>query len=136
MVTRIAHICIGALDLEQTRKFYCDGLGVKVKFTFRKAGEIAGYYLDAGNGSFIEMFTQSAQEAGGRQPIRHVCLEVDDIVATAAQLKKTGIRVSDRTMGCDNSWQAWADDPNGVRIELHEYTKDSSQHTGRDCEIT
>ena len=30
-------------------------------------------------------------------------------------------------MGGDNSWQAWTCDPDGNRIELHQYTPESKQ---------
>jgi hypothetical protein len=36
-------------------------------------------------------------------------------------------------MGHDQSWQAWLADPNGITIELHEYTDKSSQVLGSDC---
>lgn len=36
-------------------------------------------------------------------------------------------------MGADHAYQAWLTDPDGVRIELHEYTPDCCQKTGRTC---
>jgi len=31
------------------------------------------------------------------------------------------------TLGSDNSYQCWLDDPDGNRIELHQYTPESRQ---------
>ncbi|MCL5270108.1 MAG: VOC family protein [bacterium] len=57
----------------------------------------------------------------------HICLEVDDIQATAAALRERGVDVSEIKLGGDQSWQAWLADPDGNRIELHQYTPDSWQ---------
>jgi hypothetical protein len=52
-----------------------------------------------------------------------------------AHLRKLGIAVGDKKLGADQSWQAWLEDPNGIRIELHQYTPDSSQLTRRTCVV-
>ena len=39
----------------------------------------------------------------------------------------TGVTVTDKKLGSDNSWQAWLSDPDGNRIELHQYTAQSLQ---------
>ena len=33
-------------------------------------------------------------------------------------------------LGGDGAWQAWITDPSGVRIELMQYSEDSSQFSG------
>jgi hypothetical protein len=43
------------------------------------------------------------------------------------------VAVSDKTLGQDQSRQCWIEAPDGVRIELHEYTNASHQFTGADC---
>jgi catechol 2,3-dioxygenase-like lactoylglutathione lyase family enzyme len=135
MITRIAHVCIGASDLAATEKFYCTALGLKKKFEFKKLDKTIGFYLDAGNGNFIEVFEAKDLESGRRPALMHLCLEVDDLHATIDKIKQAGVEVTDRKMGCDNSWQAWVSDPSGVNIELHEYTPQSSQVTGKDCAV-
>lgn len=133
MIKQIAHICIGAIELKESEKFYCDVLGLKKKFKFIKQGEEFGFYLDVGNGNYIEVFSQDVIEECQRPVIKHICLEVEDIDEVIKKIKQAGVKISEKKMGSDNSWQAWIIDPSGVRIELHQYTEDSSQITGNDC---
>jgi len=49
------------------------------------------------------------------------------------QIKSEGYETTDKIMGADNSWQFWATDPDGVKIEFHEYTENSCQSTKKDC---
>jgi predicted enzyme related to lactoylglutathione lyase len=54
-------------------------------------------------------------------------LEVDDLELTVAALRGRGVEVSNPKLGSDQSWQAWLADPDGNRIELHQYTPKSRQ---------
>ena len=117
MVTGIAHICIRTRDLAAARRFYCEGLGCKPGFEFLRDGQLVGFYLKLGGQNFLEF----------------LCLEVDSIEETAETLKAVGAEVTARTMGKDHSYQAWTTDPDGIRIELHEYTARSCQRTGAAC---
>ncbi|TIP51868.1 MAG: VOC family protein, partial [Mesorhizobium sp.] len=40
--------------------------------------------------------------------------------------------VTPKKLACDDTYQAWITDPNGVRIELFEYTAKSAQFAGGD----
>lgn len=130
---RIAHVCLGAADLEAAQKFYCQGLGCEHAFDFVRGGRKTGFYLRAGEGTFIEVFRQEQIDPKAPSPMKHLCLEVDDIDAACAKLRAAGYSVGDKKLGADRSWQAWTADPSGVRIEFHQYTAESSQRTGRDC---
>ena len=133
MIKQIAHICITANDLAETEAFYCDGLGMTRRFEFRKDDAQFGYYLEVGGTTFIEVFQGQAPGTDGG--IRHMCLETDDIDALIARLDEKGIAHNDKKLGADQSWQVWVTDPNGVKIEFHQYTDNSSQRTGRVCEV-
>ena len=65
-------------------------------------------------------------------PFKHLCLQVEDIDKISTQLEGHGVNLSEKKLGADGSFQAWTADPDGVPIELHEYTTESSQRTGRD----
>lgn len=133
MIKDIAHICLGASDLDATERFYCGALGLDKTFEFVRGGERIGYYLKLPAGRFIEVFRQDALEPSARHPIRHLCLETDDIDGVRDRLSSRGVKVGPKTLGADRSWQFWIQDPDGVNIEFHEYTPESSQLTGRDC---
>ncbi len=132
MIKGIAHLCIRVKDLELTRKFYMDGLGLEKGFDFIREGQVIGFYLKVGNGNFLEFF-QTDNVFAGESPIAHICLEVDSIEATNARLSAAGYTVGEKKMGSDKAYQAWIIDPNGVKIELHEYTPECCQLTGNPC---
>lgn len=130
MIKRLAHVCIGAADLDRAQQFYVDLLGMEIAFEFMRGGERIGFYLQAGATSFIEVFAERESRKDDRASLKHFCLEVEDIDALIAKLTAQGVDVSRKKFGADNAWQAWITDPNGLRIELMQYTKDSTQFTG------
>ncbi len=131
MIKQLAHICIHSTDLKKTEEFYCSTLGLAKTFDFYRDNQLAGFYLSAGAGTFIEVFSGSPPELPGT--IRHICLEAENLDAFADRLKEKGVDVSDIKVGADNSRQFWTSDPDGTEIEFHEYTEKSSQRTGQDA---
>ena len=128
MITGLAHACFTVADLDRALVFYRDGLGLKEAFDFvHEDGSRYGVYLHLGGRNFIELFSGDLGERAEKQSYKHICLEVDDIETTVAQLRDRGIEVSPIKMGKDQSYQAWITDPDGNRIELHHYTPESWQ---------
>ena len=82
-----------------------------------------------------EIFKQDSMDNGEKPVIRHFCLEVDDIDEVSRALTAKGYKVGEKKLGADQSYQAWTSDPAGVAIEFHQYTENSSQMTGKDCEF-
>ncbi|VGO11817.1 hypothetical protein PDESU_00364 [Pontiella desulfatans] len=130
MIIQLAHICIHSNDLDATARFYLNGLNLERGFEFIKDGELFGYYIHLGENSFIEVFKGNPGDVGN---INHIAMQVDNIDETIALLRNHGYEAGDKSLGADHSWQAWTTDPNGVRIEFHEYTAKSLQLTGGQC---
>ncbi|WP_269526479.1 VOC family protein [Coraliomargarita parva] len=130
MIKQIAHICIHTEDLQATERFYTEGFGMERGYEFIKDGRLIGYYLKFGNMTFLEVFEGTTSGPGN---INHVALETDEIDAVIVRLRQAGIPVGAKKMGADNSWQVWVTDPNGVRIEIQQYTAQSRQITGGQC---
>jgi catechol 2,3-dioxygenase-like lactoylglutathione lyase family enzyme len=127
-ITGIAHACYTVRDLEVAAEFYCARLGLKRAFDFiNEEGERFGVYIHAGERTFVELFKGELGAPAKGQSYRHLCLEVDDMPATVAELRSRGVHASDPKLGSDNSWQSWIQDPDGNRIELHQYTPTSQQ---------
>ena len=61
--------------------------------------------------------------------LAHVCFLVDDLDKTRKEFMEKGVKVSKPITGVDNTRQAWVEDPEGNKIELHEYNSDSLQRT-------
>jgi lactoylglutathione lyase/glyoxylase I family protein len=133
MVKALAHLCICSNDLERSRAFYCDALGLKIHFEFHKEGKLFGFYLQVAPGQFIEIFRTNATEEICRQRLHHFCLEVENIDALREKLLAHGIAVTPKKLGCDQSWQCWCKDPDGADVEFQQYTPQSSQFTKTDC---
>ena len=134
MITSLAHVCIEVDDLKKAEWFYCNVLGLKKKFDFIKDDELFGFYLEVGDGNYLEVFGSGVKsDEYARQRIRHFCLEVDDIDAIAKVLEANGVEARAKKMGADGSWQIWCEDPSGLNLEFHQYTDKSSQLTGENC---
>jgi lactoylglutathione lyase/glyoxylase I family protein len=132
-VKQVAHVCILARDLEATRRFYADVLGLDVSFNFLRDGEVFGFYLNAGGRSHVEVFQRDGTSFDETNQINHLCLEVESIDAAIAHIASRGVELMrPKKKGVDDTWQCWLSDPNGVRIELFEYTDRSAQFTGGD----
>jgi len=128
MITGLAHVCFTTGDLPRSLAFYQGVLGFKPSFDFtNERDEKFGAYLHVSGRTFVEVFEGRLEPRAAGQSYGHVCLEVNDIQATVADLRARGAEVSDPVLGSDQSWQAWLSDPDRNRIELHAYTPRSWQ---------
>jgi lactoylglutathione lyase/glyoxylase I family protein len=134
-IKSLAHVCIKTRDLDATADFYCGALGMERVFDFTKKGNIIGFYAKTSNETFIEVFLADEIEKSGRQVLSHFCLQTESIEALRKSLVERGYSPNEIKMGADNSYQFWMKDPNGMDIEFHQYTEQSSQFTGRDVEV-
>ena len=133
MITGLAHVCIESRDLEATEKFY-GVLGLKRQFEFRnKKDELVGFYLAFANRTFIEVIKNS--KAGGGGIIRHFAMEVDDVDEAHDELENSGYDVTEKEMAGDYNWMITCHDPNGIFIELQQYTDKSMQMVGGVCAV-
>ena len=133
MIRQLAHVCINSTDLTETARFYFGALGLERGFEFIKDGKLCGYYIKIGHNTFIEVFQGDPGEVGN---INHLALEVDDIDGMIRRIQEHGFEVGEKKLGADNSWQVWLEDPDGVRIEFHEYTDESLQLQGGQCNVS
>lgn len=135
MITRLAHVCLSVRDLAATERFYGEDLGLRKLFDFVRNDRVVGFYFEVTHGNYIEAFEQDAVDPAAPSPIRHFCLEVDDIDAVRDRLVSRGHDVTEKMFGCDGSWQCWVTDPGGVNIEFHQYTEQSAQVHPHTCKL-
>jgi lactoylglutathione lyase len=121
VITGLGHVAFGVSDLERSLDFYCRGLGLREAFRlYNDRGETWIVYVQVSPYAFLEFFPGSRlDERAAGQSYRHLCLLVDDIAATLAQLAQRGI-LPDRParQGKDGNWQAWLTDPDGNHLEI------------------
>jgi len=120
-IMRLGHICLGTVDLDRALSFYSDLLGCKVVHEFRTAaGCRYGVFLSVGQGTFLELFLDTAPggEGGG---FRHLCLQVKDIEEAARALRESGFEPVVRRGRTDHVLLCEVRDPDGRLVEFHQY---------------
>ena len=122
---RLLHTMLRVNNLDESLKFYCDQLGMKLlrkndfpggEFTLAFVG-----YGDEKEAAVIELtwnWGTSKYEIG--TAYGHVAIGVDDIYKTCAELKQKGVNVvrEPGPMKHGTTPIAFIEDPNGYKIEL------------------
>jgi len=122
---RINHVGIWAKDWDETLNFYIKTLGFKEAFTFKdKDGNVTTSYIQMSKENFLEIARATPERPAG---LNHVGIWVDDIKTTVAALRKRGVKVDDARAGNSKAPLTNITDPNGIRLELLEYTPESLQ---------
>jgi lactoylglutathione lyase len=124
---QLLHTMIRVNDLEETLKFYCEALGMKLlrkqdypggEFTLAFVG-----YGDELNHTVVELTHNwgiSKYEIG--TGFGHLAIGVDDIYQTCSTLSEKGVKVvrEPGPMKHGGAVIAFIEDPNGYKIELIE----------------
>jgi catechol 2,3-dioxygenase-like lactoylglutathione lyase family enzyme len=121
---RLDHVLVLTDDLDATRAFYCDVLGLEVGE--RPELPFPGYWLSLDGTPCLHVAERSAYEAHaaalglavGAVPVDHVAFVADDDGALAARLAAVDLRVTENVPG-PGKRQLFVDDPNGVRVEVN-----------------
>jgi glyoxylase I family protein len=125
VVNHLSHACFSCIDLDTTRHFYEDILGFQVVHEFRSdRNELYGIYLSIGRSTFLEFF-KGPVSSGANGVFRHICLAVNDIHSLNMELQKVGLAATVQRGRTDRTLQMWVMDPNGIKIEFHEYDPQS-----------
>jgi len=132
---KIAHVSLSVKNLQASIDFYTK-LGFTKRFVFNKNGRLFGVYLEFGRGNFIEIFedTRPKRSGASKRTVGHFCLETPNIDTAIESLSSRGIEHTPKKSGADSTYQIWLKDPDGNEFEIHQYTPESSQLTGKDVE--
>ncbi|MBF6569972.1 MAG: lactoylglutathione lyase [Candidatus Binataceae bacterium] len=124
---RLLHTMLRINDLDESLKFYCDALGMKLlrkqdfpngEFTLAFVG-----YGDEKSDAVIELthnWDTRSYDLGNAYG--HIAIGVEDIYKTCDQLRNKGVKISREPgpMKFGGPPIAFIDDPNGYKIELVE----------------
>lgn len=135
MIKQLSHTCILTNDLKCTEHFYTEVLGLKKKFNFLRNNEIIGFYLDTGNSTYIEIVETKKILNQENSSLQHFCFEVEDIELAISNIKSKNWNIGEKYIGDDNTPHVLLKDPNGVQLELHQYTPKSAQINSVDVEV-
>ena len=86
-----------------------------------------GVFLEVGDGTFLELFHEE-EDHGDAGRFRHFALEVEDIEGWAARFRALGQESTVTRGRTDGALGCWVRDPDGNRVELHEYDEESVQY--------
>jgi catechol 2,3-dioxygenase-like lactoylglutathione lyase family enzyme len=120
----IDHVFVLTDDLEASRRFYCDLLGLEL--CKRPAFPFAGYWLGSEERVFIHLgdraeFRDALVALGledGAGPVDHVAIRGSSLDELAARFAAAGVdMVTNEVPGVFR--QLYVTDPNGVRIEVN-----------------
>jgi lactoylglutathione lyase len=122
----LGHIALRVKDLDASLAFYG-------KLGFREMTRLLDekgtpwiVYLRINDDQYLELFPKGVEgpPAGADAVgIFHICLTVEDIDATVAELDKVGIALSrprSKGIGIDGNRGMWIEDPDGTQIEVME----------------
>lgn len=133
-ITGIAHWALKVENFERSLTFYRDQLGFPemMRITHPDGGLML-VYLRVTDTQFVEIFPRGKGDAGPADDancVHHICLQVADIEATAADLRKAGVKLwREPKLGLDGNNQCWIMDPDGHRIEFMQMLPGNMQAT-------
>ena len=130
-IEMLEHCAIRTCRLEETRRFYEFGLGLRVGD--RPPLPVPGYWLYAGNMAVIHLIEVGEQFAGNvfgeaftehNRPqavndVDHLAFRATDIDATRLRLEQLGLQIEQREIPSMNLRQLFVRDPNGITAELN-----------------
>ena len=117
-VLGVDHINIGTHQLEATRAFFRDAIGLAEGY--RPDFPFAGAWLYAGETAVVHLVDLAEAKLPSNQAaLDHFALRIDDYDAAIARLDAAGVRYRAVDIGGTAIRQINLRDPNGVNIELN-----------------
>jgi catechol 2,3-dioxygenase-like lactoylglutathione lyase family enzyme len=115
-ITGMNHFTVLTSDLDATRAFYIDLLGLTEGF--RPDLGFPGAWLYAGGEAILHIIAGRGLPVERRGVIDHMAFSARDLRAVAARLAERNIEYDLRRLPSTGSWQLFCFDPSGARVEL------------------
>jgi len=113
------HTMVRVTDLEQSRRFYCDALGLsEVRRMDNEKGRFTLVFLAAPGDESAQVeltYNWDAQRYDGGRNFGHLAYQVQDIYAICADLLKKGVTINRPPR---DGRMAFVRSPDGISIEL------------------
>lgn len=137
MLTKMEHYLVITDDIERTRNFYCEALGMRVGF--RPPLEFPGYWLYVGETPCIHIaewktYTEHSERQGipvsrpapGTGAFDHIAFNADNFDEVLERLERHGVRARQNAVTGAPLRQLFLSDPNGVKIEINVRVRDDA----------
>lgn len=118
----VIHTAIWVSDLDETRAFYVDALGLSHTWDFERDG-VTNFYVGSEDGAEIQFKFEPGRGAVEPAGIDHVAVAVDDTDAVLERLREeteTEVVMGPMTVDAADSYVAFVTDPDGYVVELVE----------------
>jgi catechol 2,3-dioxygenase-like lactoylglutathione lyase family enzyme len=116
---QLEHFTIECADLERTRAFYCDILGLTAGF--RPQMDFPGYWLYCGGVPIVHLMKREpadrAKDTTGR--LDHIAFKSVDPDKTLGGFRERGIPYRENRLMDIGLLQVFVHDPDGLQIELN-----------------
>ncbi len=121
----LEHYTINCADLDGTRDFYRDVLGLEDGF--RPQLGFAGYWLYCGDVPVVHLLgadgalpeNRGAKPGGDTGSLDHIAFRGKDAQATIARLTQHGLAFRERDIAEIGLHQVFVRDPNGIMVEMN-----------------
>ena len=116
------HFTIRPVDLERTKEFYSDLLGLPVGY--RPPLGFPGYWLYCGDIPTVHLIGPRESDAGLRASgptglLDHIAFSCTGLAEMKAKLAGRGIAFQERVIPRDRQTQLFLHDPDGIAVELN-----------------
>jgi catechol 2,3-dioxygenase-like lactoylglutathione lyase family enzyme len=120
-LTQLNHVTVRTDDLEGTRDFYSEALGLRDGF--RPPLTFPGYWLYCGEQAVVHLVPRSGQIGAGPGDTTgnfdHVAFVAEDFDGMRARFARLGLDFSEREVPGIRLKQLFVQDPNKVMIEIN-----------------
>jgi catechol 2,3-dioxygenase-like lactoylglutathione lyase family enzyme len=121
---RLQHVLVLTDDLDATKAFYCDVVGLEVGE--RPSLPFPGYWLYADGVACLHIAERAPYDTHAARlglpakasPVDHVAFEADGYERLLERLAEAGVDVTTNAVPATGVRQLFFDDPNGARIEV------------------
>lgn len=128
---RLNHVGMYVKNFNESLNFYANTMGFREAYLFKdEQGKPAMALLQISRETFLELMPSDADHPVG---FSHAAILVDDVKATVETLRQKGVKVDDPHPGLRmKALSTDVIDPNGLRLEILEFTPDSLQRKAID----
>lgn len=142
---RLEHILIQSEDMDRTRDWYVDVLGMRVgphpdfKFPvyWLYLGDTDVLHIAEGGSNVsanrMKYLGQQSSAATGSGVVDHIAFRATGLLDMIARLENKGIDFKERRVNDQGLYQLFLLDPNGVKVELN---FEAAEAKGREPELT
>jgi catechol 2,3-dioxygenase-like lactoylglutathione lyase family enzyme len=129
-LTQLEHYLVLSDDIDATRDFYCNALGLRLGA--RPPLDFLGYWVYLGDVPCIHIADWNSYRAhseamgigisaraAGTGPLDHIAFNAVDYESVKARLRSHGIVATENLVPGNGLRQLFLTDPNGVKIELN-----------------